>query len=103
MLQSGAINLSVVKDLRSLLLKHTDDSNASFESVISTLQSLDPLRSPRNVRIRPANPRHRFSDAQIAAFADEMAKHGLRLLLQEKERYTLDYIDQDFGVVEVLG
>ncbi|KAF9027209.1 hypothetical protein BDZ89DRAFT_1134321 [Hymenopellis radicata] len=93
---AGSLNLSVVNNIRSLLLKLSEDSSACFDSVTRTLQSLDPLRSPRKVRIQPAKPGGWFSDEQIAAYAEVMARLGLMLV--ETERYTLNYVHVGLGV-----
>ncbi|KAF9027208.1 hypothetical protein BDZ89DRAFT_1134320 [Hymenopellis radicata] len=51
-LDAPPLNLSVVNDLRSLLLELSDDSRACFDCAVRTLQSLDPLRPPREVCVQ---------------------------------------------------
>ncbi|KAF8992646.1 hypothetical protein BDZ89DRAFT_1086134 [Hymenopellis radicata] len=61
------LNLAVIKDLCSLILKLTDDSRACVDCAVKILQSLDPLRLPQEVRVQF---NHSFSDEQVSRFSE---------------------------------
>ncbi|KAF9030080.1 hypothetical protein BDZ89DRAFT_1132557 [Hymenopellis radicata] len=84
------LNLAVIKDLHSLLLKLTDDSRACIACAVKILQSLDPLRPPKEVRVQ-TQFNYLFSYEQVSPFS-EILGGKLRMRLVASGRHTLNLL-----------